>query len=263
MIAHFTVAFAALFVSCLTFYSGFGLGTMLMPVFALFFPVQSAVAATAMVHGANNLLKVFVVGKHADRSVVLRFGLPAMLAAVAGAAALGYAARFAPVATYTVGSFPAAITPLKLLIAGLMVIFALFELVPKLSSLRIDRKYLVLGGLLSGFFGGFSGNQGALRATFLTKMDLSTEAFVGSNAIIAFMVDVARISVYGAVFWLSPATAGLAAGQAPLIITGGIAAFAGTLLGKQFLHTITMNSVKHLTGALLLLIAALLGSGLM
>jgi hypothetical protein len=42
------VAFA---VSGLTLFSGFGLGTLLMPAFALFFPV--AVAATAVVHLAN------------------------------------------------------------------------------------------------------------------------------------------------------------------------------------------------------------------
>lgn len=43
------VAVAALSISTLTLYSGFGLGTLLMPVFALFFPVEVAVVATAVV----------------------------------------------------------------------------------------------------------------------------------------------------------------------------------------------------------------------
>ena len=71
-------------VSGLTLYSGFGLGTLLMPVFAIFFPVHVAVAATAVVHGANNIFKVLVVGRHADRELVLRFGIPAIVAAFDG-----------------------------------------------------------------------------------------------------------------------------------------------------------------------------------
>jgi len=78
------VAAASLLVSGLTLYSGFGLGTLLMPIFALFFPVEVAVAATAVVHGANNILKIAVVCKHADRSLILGFGVPAIIAAFAG-----------------------------------------------------------------------------------------------------------------------------------------------------------------------------------
>jgi len=39
-----------------TLFSGFGLGTVLMPAFALVFPLPVAAAATAVVHLANNLL---------------------------------------------------------------------------------------------------------------------------------------------------------------------------------------------------------------
>lgn len=47
----------ALVVSGLTLFSGFGLGTLLMPAFAVFFPVEVAVAATAVVHLATNRLR--------------------------------------------------------------------------------------------------------------------------------------------------------------------------------------------------------------
>ena len=57
------VAFTA---SGLTLFSGFGLGTLLMPAFALFFPIEVAVAATAIVHLANNIFKVGLVAKKAD-----------------------------------------------------------------------------------------------------------------------------------------------------------------------------------------------------
>jgi len=68
----------ALFVSALTLFSGFGLGALLMPAFALFLPtVPVAVAATAVVHLANNLFKLALVGRKADGTAVVRFALPA------------------------------------------------------------------------------------------------------------------------------------------------------------------------------------------
>ncbi len=60
------VCAAALVASGLTLFSGFGLGTLLMPVFALFVPLELAVAMTAVVHLANNLFKVGLLGRRAD-----------------------------------------------------------------------------------------------------------------------------------------------------------------------------------------------------
>ncbi len=76
------ITLTSLVVSGLTLFSGFGLGTLLMPAFALFFPVPTAIAATAVVHLANNLFKLGLVGRQADWRVVARFSLPAALAAL-------------------------------------------------------------------------------------------------------------------------------------------------------------------------------------
>ena len=62
--SYVVVCGVALMVSGLTLFSGFGLGTLLMPTFALFFPVEVAVAATAVVHLANNVFKLFLVGQY-------------------------------------------------------------------------------------------------------------------------------------------------------------------------------------------------------
>ena len=56
--ALFAVCVAALLASGLTLFSGFGLGTLLMPVIALFFPLELAIAMTAMVHLSNHLFKI-------------------------------------------------------------------------------------------------------------------------------------------------------------------------------------------------------------
>lgn len=140
--------------SILTFFSGFGLGTILLPVFSILFPVELAVAMTAVVHFVNNLFKLFLIGKNAEPRIVLKFGLPAVFSAAIGA------------------WFLTILPHIHVVIGILMIFFALMELVPRLSNWTIEQKYLPLGGLLSGFFGGLSGHQGAFRSAFLLKAGL-------------------------------------------------------------------------------------------
>lgn len=249
-------------VSGLTLFSGFGLGTLLMPAFALFFPVEVAVAATAIVHGANNVFKIAVVGRNADRDLIVRFGIPAVIAAFVGAAALGYFSHLGEIFRYTLGSRTGIITPLKLIMGVLMLGFAFFELLPRLQEMKFDRKYLFLGGVLSGFFGGFSGHQGALRSAFLAKVGISTQAFVGTNAVIGFMVDMVRIATYAIMFFSAKASSSIGSDQWPLIITGIIAAFAGVMLGKRFIHKVTMKTIQTVTGFMLAAIAVALITGI-
>jgi uncharacterized membrane protein YfcA len=231
-------------------------------LFALFFPIDDAVAATAVVHGANSLFKVTLVGKRADRQVVLRFGVPAIVAASLGAAALGYFSEFGELASYSLGPRTAVITPIKLLMGTLMLTFALFELLPWFHELRFDSKFLPMGGVLSGFFGGFSGHQGALRAAFLVKTGLSTEAFVGSSAVIGLLVDLTRIGSYTILFFADQDSNPIAGRQWGLIVSGVLAAFIGLLIGTHFLHRITIRTVQNITGILLLAVAVALGAGL-
>lgn len=251
MTEFITVALAAFFAAGLTMYSGFGLGTLMLPVFSVFFPVEMAVVATALVHGANNLFKVSLLGRHADREVVIRFGLAAVFAAILGALTLGWLARLSLQMGISVNeTVVSEVTPVKIIIGLLMIGFALFEILPAFRKLQFDRKYLPLGGLLSGFFGGLSGHQGALRSAFLAKAGLTTERFVGSNAVIGFLVDLSRISVYIALF----AFAGRNFEEFsawPLVIIGSLAAFCGVLVGKRYLHKVTMTGVQTLVGILL------------
>ena len=263
MTAYLLVALTALIAAGLTLYSGFGLGTILLPVFALFFPVEMAVVATALVHGANNVFKVSLLGRHADREVVLKFGLPAIAAAVLGALALGWFAQSESALTIEMNEDPLfRITPVKLIIGLMMIGFALFELLPRFRSMKFERRYLSLGGALSGFFGGLSGHQGALRSAFLAKSGLTTEGFVGSNAVIGFLVDLTRISVYVALFTAAGGHISEFSGW-PLVLTGAVSAFCGVLLGKRYLHKVTMTSVQTLVGLLLFGVGLALVIGLL
>jgi len=91
---------------------------------------------------------------------------------------------------------------------------------------------------------------------------LRPQAFVGTNAVIACLVDAARIVTYVMVFLLAGCGNPIGSGQWPLILAAMAAAFAGVRLGKSLLPKVTMGAIQTLTGVLLLLIALGLASGL-
>lgn len=263
MTAFASVALAAFFAAGLTMYSGFGLGTLLLPVFALFFPAEMAVVATAMVHGANNVFKVSLLGRYADRQVVLKFGVPAIGSAIIGALLLGWLAQSGSSLTIAVNDAAFSnITPVKSLIGLLMIGFALFELLPRFRRIEFERRYLPLGGMLSGFFGGLSGHQGALRSAFLAKAGLNSEAYVGTNAAIGFLVDLTRIGVYAALFSAAGRQASDFEGW-PLVFTGAVSAFCGVLLARRFLQKVTMAGIQVLVGVLLFGVGLALVTGVL
>ncbi len=260
--SYFVICLVALLVSALTLFSGFGLGTLLMPAFALFFPVSVAVAATAVVHLANNLFKVALVGKNANGRVVLLFGLPAAALAVVGAVLLEQFASVPPLWQYYFGEQRHSITAVKLVIAALMIGFALLEVSPRFERWSVHPRYIPLGGALSGFFGGLSGHQGALRAAFLVRAGLTKEAFIGTSAVCAVIVDCARLIVYGVTLWSTRFEELRSEGITGLIVAGCLAAFAGSFIGTRLLKKVTMRGIQRLVGIMLFLLAAALGSGL-
>ena len=113
----FAVAFLA---SGLTFLSGFGLGTLLLLAFALFFPIERAVALTAVVHFLNGVFKLGLVGRHANLGIVLRFGIPAILASAAGAWLLVWLSGVEPLFAYPLLGRQVYVTPVKLVVGLLL-----------------------------------------------------------------------------------------------------------------------------------------------
>lgn len=264
MIALVTVGVVAFGAALLTLFSGFGLGTLLLPVFALFLPLEVAVAATAVVHLANNLFKVGLVGRHADRAVVLVFGLPAILAAFVGASLLSGMTALEPITRYTVGPIHAEVSWAGLVIGPLLAFFALFDLVPRLRDLTVERRWLPWGGALSGFFGGLSGLQGALRSTFLVKCGLGRDAFIGTGVVVAVMVDLARLAVYGASFYgRHLGTLGAAGAETVpvLVLTATATAFAGSFAGARLLPKVTIGFVQKVVGVSIILLGGALAAG--
>lgn len=252
------IGITAFLASLLTLFSGFGLGTLLTPVFGLFFPAHIAVALTGIVHLLNNLFKVSLLGKQADKKMVLRFGIPSVIGGLLGAWLLLQVSEMAPLADWQWGEKVFRIEPLKLLIGMLMIFFALMEVVPVLKKMQFGQRYLSAGGLLSGFFGGLSGHQGALRSAFLLKSGLDKTAFVATGIVIACMVDFTRLPVY-----FSRMRHEVLQEQWPLLLVATVCAFAGAWLGARFLKKTTYTFIKWCTTLMILLIGVLMASGVL
>ncbi|OQY01022.1 MAG: hypothetical protein B6I22_14930 [Desulfobacteraceae bacterium 4572_123] len=262
MISYVIICAVAFTVSGLTLFSGFGLGTLLMPAFALFFPIEVAVAATAIVHLANNIFKVGIVGQKADFGTVMKFAFPAAVTAIFGALLLNYFTTVEPITQYMLAGRTCTITTVKLVIAMLMLIFAFIELNPGLEKLAFDTRYIPLGGALSGFFGGISGHQGALRTAFLIRAGLHKEVFIGTVVVSAVFVDISRLIVYGITFFSRDFEVLKNHGGIELVVAGTLAAFLGAFIGSKMVKKITMQIIRIIVGVLLLLLAFVLGIGM-
>lgn len=252
----FVVSLAAFVVAILTFFSGFGLGTILTPVFMIFFPTELSIALTGLVHFSNNLFKLALVGKKADKEVLIRFGIPAVIAALLGSWILLNIPNASPIFSYQLYGKTYHLFPLKLLIASLLILFASIDLIPYFSKLQFDKNKLPIGGFLSGFFGGLSGMQGALRSAFLIKAGLSKEAFAGTTVVISSLVDITRLSIYSTQISVVGVTDNL-----PLILCSIFSAIIGAYIGNRLLKKVTLRFLQVVVAILLICISIGLGAG--
>ena len=228
--------------------SGFGLGTLMLPVFAVFFPIEIAVGMTAIVHVLNNIFKFSMLYKSVNKHVLLLFGVPGILGAFLGAKLLLVVGNLPPFAWGDL-----LLDPIKASIGILMIFFALTELFPSMLKLNFSGNRLVAGGLLSGFFGGFSGHQGALRSMFLIKLELKKEVYIATGVAIALLVDATRIPIYISKYLGSELVT-----QWPTIVVATFAAFVGAWVGKKFIPKITLKTVHLLVGVLMIVMGVAL-----
>jgi hypothetical protein len=252
------LSLAALFVSVLTFFSGFGLGTILSPIFMLYFPIDLAIALTGIVHFFNNLFKLFLVGKYINKEVLLKFGIPAISFAVLGSWLLLNISDSKPILSYELFHKTFSIFPIKLIISILLILFATIELVPYFKNLEFSKNKLIIGGALSGFFGGLSGNQGALRSAFLIKGDLTKEEFISTAVIISTLVDITRLSMYSTQIDFNKLN-----NNYTIIFCTVIAGIIGAYLGNKLLKKVTLKSIQVFVALTLILFSIFLGTGIL
>jgi uncharacterized membrane protein YfcA len=254
------IGVTAFLVALMSLFSGFGLGTVLMPVFSLFFPIPLAIAATAVVHFANNIFKFGLMAKYTNWNVTTRFGIPAVLAALAGAILLQILDQIPVIGSYSLGDSLYKLTVVKMVVGFLIIFFAVFELLPWTQQLVLSSRWLPIGGAISGFFGGLSGNQGALRSAFLLKAGMTKNTFVATGIALALFVDASRLIIYGIRIPYDHVTES----QELIIpiIVGTVCAFCGSFIGKQFLQKITIRIIRTIVTATMMLIGTALFIGL-
>ena len=78
--------------------------------------------------------------------------------------------------------------PLKAVVGVLILVFVALESHPQISRWALPPRLLPLGGVVSGFFGGLSGHQDALRSLFLLKAGLDKTAFIATGILIVGFV---------------------------------------------------------------------------
>ncbi|MBP6334519.1 MAG: TSUP family transporter, partial [Bacteroidia bacterium] len=212
---------------------------------------------TAVVHFSNNIFKLLLVGGNANKEVLIRFGIPAVLAAVAGSLVLVNITDLKPLFTYEAFGKTFEVYPVKFIISILLITFASIDLIPYFNKLQFGKDKLPLGGILSGFFGGLSGNQGALRSAFLIKAGLTKEAFIGTAVVVSTFVDFTRLSIYSTRF----NKAGLM-DNLPLVICATVSAITGAYIGNKLLKKVTFKFLQVIVAVMLILISIGLGAGI-
>ena len=138
------------------------------------------------------------------------------------------------------------LTTIKLesIFGAILMIFALLEFFN--WKLPVEGPWAMrIGGVLSGFFGGFSGHQGALRALFLSKLKMEPLVFVATTAIISLLIDLTRVSVYFTGSWYENYF------PTSMMLICVPSALAGTLVGRKYIQKINHAKMSTIVGVAL------------
>ena len=219
----FVLFVAAFFVAAMTVPTGFGLSTMLTPLVLLVMGPHEAVAVVAVVHGAHNAGKFASLREHVDFQSFRKYGIWLVVGAIIGALLQSQVPQ----------------EPLLALIGLFLIILPLLTLSEKWTGYQIPEANDKIGGFGSGFMGGLSGHQGALRAMFLTRRLPDKMAYAATASILALCVDLSRIPVY-LVFHHSEILE-----HSVLMLTLVAAALLGVSVGKRWLKSMKSEWIHN------------------
>jgi len=211
--------------------AGFGAATVLTPIASFFMDIKTAVAVVTCFHLFGNASRLYFFGKHLQWKLVWQFGLVAVLLSFVGA----QAAAWLPSNT------------IRLLLGSFLVLYAALEALGA-TALRVPStpKALAAGGILSGFISGLIGTGGAIRSVCLLAYGLPKEAYLGTSAAIALVVDATRLPVYLTQRFI-PADL--------LPVVGGLTgvAFAGAWTGQRLVRRVSPVVFRRLVLVMLFL----------
>ena len=210
--------------------SGFGIGSLLTPLFAVWVGTKVAVAVVAIPHFVATAYRFWILRAHVDRRVLMSFGLTSAAGGLLGA--LLHASASEPSLT---------------LIFGIILVFVgLMGLIGVAEKLRFQGWHAWLAGAVSGFLGGLIGNQGGLRSGAMLGFDVSKEAFIATATATGLLVDTARLPIY----LVTQGDDILRVWPLALIATGG--AVLGTVAGATLLRQIPEPLYRRVVSVVIL-----------
>lgn len=234
---EFLVIAAGIVAGAVASIAGFGIGSLLTPVFGISVDTKIAVAAVSIPHVVGTAMRFWLLRGQVDRRLLVRFGLTSAVGGLTGA--------LLQLRTSSVG--------LTMLFGGLLLFVAMSELTGLSNRMRFRGPAAWIAGALSGLLGGLVGNQGGIRSAAMLGIDVPRQAFVATATAVALIVDGARVPVY-------LATAGRDLIMMwPMIAAATIAVIAGTLSGHRLLIRIPEPRFRVVVALLL----AVLGSAML
>jgi hypothetical protein len=211
--------------------AGFGAATVLTPVAVWFMDIKAAIALVAVFHLIGNASRLVFFGRSIHWKTWALFG-------VSGVACSG------------VGAVAAAALPS----AAIQAAFGVFLLLYVAASLGMGERLVVPahpatllgGGAASGFVAGLLGTGGAIRSACLLAFRLPKEAYLGTSAALALMVDATRLPIYLAERLIPPSMAALVAALVPV-------GFAGAWSGQRLIRRWSAAAFRRFVLAMLAL----------
>jgi uncharacterized membrane protein YfcA len=216
--------------------SGFGIGSVLTPFLLFWFPTAEAVAIVAIPHAAATVMRWYRLRHDVHLPTFKQFGIASAVGGLLGAA-------LQPVLASSV---------LSVVLGVLLFSAGISQLLGRPIPFPATKVWRIVGGALSGAFGGLVGNQGGLRAAALLGFDLDAKALVATATASALFVDAARVPIYVVM------RRDVLASTTPYWLVGSVGVIIGTLLGVPILGRIPQPLYRKLVATLLIALALLL-----
>lgn len=242
--------------SILTFFSGFWIWTILLPVFAVFFPLNLAIAMTWIVHLLNNLFKFFLIWKAFNKNIVLKLWITWIIWSIIWAYLFLQLSKLNISIDFNFFWEIFKTNIFNIVIWVLLIIFSILEISPRFAKIKFSSIWIYIVWFLSGLFGWLSGHQWALRTAVLLKMNLDKNVFIATWVVIALMVDLTRMSIYFSNMDL------FVSSNILLIICTTLSAFLWAFIWKKLLTKVTINFVKTIVSFMLIIMWILMVLGI-
>jgi uncharacterized membrane protein YfcA len=213
--------------------SGFGISTLMVPVTLLFLPLPETLLLVGAIHWFGDVWKMLLFKHGIDKKILLYFGVPGVIAAVAGG--------------LTVVNIPQDIS--SRVVGLILILYVVYLLYKPNFKIKPSPAVAVLGGGGSGLLGGLTGvGGGALRSMVLLAFNIDKSVYLFTSGVLGALIDASRISAY------------IIGGTriAPPLLLGFLlfipASFLGAEIGKKIVDKIPQKSFRTVIAVFLLLL---------